>query len=312
VLLSSVPCDDCDAVKVLSCPGYLCVQRCLSVIPEAHLFIAGHRRGPIFAGRAERQTCQGNELGAQFRSGRSGTAFTLIELLVVIAIIAILAALLLPSLARAKEQANCAHCISNLKQVNLGFRTFAVDHEGVYPWRLSPQEGGTYGPNAAAGWRNYLAASNEFSSPKILVCPSDHKTKANVSDWSKGADGFVNIANQNLALSYFTGLDTYEELSVTMVAGDRNIGGGKADDCASVAPLPGVPSLELTAKDATIKWTNSIHGLMGNIAICDGSVQKTRAKDLRAIAAEAYVALASGQFRTAAGTKPSNHILKPH
>src|SRR5207253_4403396 len=102
---------------------------------------------------------------AAFRRGvRSGVGFTLIELLVVIAIIAILAALLLPALARAKEQANCAKCISNLKQVNLGFKTFASDHDGIYPWRLTPAEGGTYGPNAGAGWRNYLAASNEFSS----------------------------------------------------------------------------------------------------------------------------------------------------
>ena len=51
----------------------------------------------------------------------------------VIAIIAILAALLLPALARAKEHARCIKCLSNLKQVSLAFRIWALDRRGFYP-----------------------------------------------------------------------------------------------------------------------------------------------------------------------------------
>ena len=67
------------------------------------------------------------------RSSAAGWGFTLIELLVVIAIIAILAAMILPALATAKERANRANCVSNLKQLGLGCMLYADDYDGRLP-----------------------------------------------------------------------------------------------------------------------------------------------------------------------------------
>jgi len=107
----------------------------------------------------------------------AGTAFTLIELLVVIAIIAILASLLLPALSAAKGKSYQIACISNLRQVGLGFTLMLNDNQDRFPDRRDLKDALGYRPwtswppsDPRGGWAA-LVLTNELSAPTVWVCP---------------------------------------------------------------------------------------------------------------------------------------------
>jgi len=76
-------------------------------------------------------------------------AFTLIELLVVIAIIALLMAILLPALRRAKQQAATSVCLSNTKNLALGWYMYMQDNDGRI---MSSQDNAVEQNGTFVGW----------------------------------------------------------------------------------------------------------------------------------------------------------------
>lgn len=73
-------------------------------------------------------------------SFRNRTGFTMIELLTVIAIIAVLAALLFPVFLTARGKAREITCVSNLRQIGLAIRMYAMDSDELYPWAVDPTD----------------------------------------------------------------------------------------------------------------------------------------------------------------------------
>ena len=125
-------------------------------------------------------------------------SFTLIELLVVIAIIAILSGMLLPAMGKAKESANRAGCVNNLKQIGTKMVMYENDN-GSYPLGLV-ETGGSDNKNYA--WHMYLFGvvdtSNKIGiwqkTPEgnlaVLRCPSDRMKPSPATCPTKLSYGF--------------------------------------------------------------------------------------------------------------------------
>jgi len=122
------------------------------------------------------------------------SAFTLIELLVVIAIIAILAGLLLPALARAREESRRKACNSNLGQIVKACITYQEPNGEFFPahWNDSRHSWDTNIPDSGAGgpftpWESLaLLYPTYVDNVRVFRCPSTNEDPKIVMEYISG------------------------------------------------------------------------------------------------------------------------------
>ena len=181
-------------------------------------------------------------------------------MLLAIVTVVILVVGVLPQFARkGRGTSKQIRCVSNLKQISLGFRLYAGDHNDAYP---------AFNETNAA-WQYFQAAGHEMGSPYILRCPVDAqrdlKSKpARDFEDPPQANSFAHPAFRNAAMSYFHCADADRNDPEMLLAGDRNI----TTDGKMRSGL-----LTLTANSPAM-WTKDLHKNKGTVALADGSVQQ--------------------------------------
>ncbi len=167
------------------------------------------------------------------RKQQGKKAFTLIELLVVIAIIGILAAMLTPALGRAREQARRSSCMSNIRQIGMFIKYYAMDHGENFPPDLG------------------TLMQQDDVVPGIFICPSS-------TGFSEADETDETLTNEQTSYKYVTGLTEASRSSLPL-AGDKNGTTGDTSGSAWGGNHQGAGGNMLFV-DGSVRWVNAVDG----------------------------------------------------
>jgi hypothetical protein len=153
----------------------------------------------------------------------------------------------------------------------MGMSMWASDHGDRKSWWTPIEEGGTrQAARTGSGWLEFGYLSNYLESPKILVCPSD-PGKWQARYWGFGRPHTLfNAFYRDNAVSYIVGLHAVDDNPRSWLSADRNLRYTAGPSSCST----GIQNAwVLNTTDPLARWTNNIHGLIGNVLLNSGEVQ---------------------------------------
>jgi len=225
------------------------------------------------------------------KATRAVSAFTRTELSVVILVLVVLVAILLVSSLRGiwKQESRWG-CAWNLGRIGVACRVWAQDHNGHFPAAESSANGGwkellANADQGANCWTNFAIMAGELPTPKVLLCPVDKRSSA--TDFITNGlplDRALVYFKDNSALSYFIGVGANSRSPDSLLAGDRNLGGGiEPDRDYGFSPKSGKGNdvaMQNNSMRGPVSWSLKMHSFgnaqgAGTVLFSDGSYQKS-------------------------------------